>query len=197
MNPRRPTSHQPIVVLPFRRFLQPGPGRGLFVGALIIGASVASWSCGESTPTGVQPPLMRAERGAETGLVSCAPRASESVTTTIDVKGGTIRVGPHTLRIPAHALERPVAITATAPSDTLDLLQFQPEGLEFRKAADLSIDYSNCQQGTPKRHVRIAYVDDAMNILSYVAPGAGAPHGPRGHVVIGRLEHFSNYAVAW
>ncbi len=183
------------MILRRRTSLLPIACRGLRLGFL-LGASVAAWSCGDRTVTGIDSSLPLFDRHHATGLLTCTPRAQDSVTVTIGIRGGTIHFGAHALRIPAHALAAPVAITAVAPSDTVGLVRLGPEGLAFRKHADLAIDYSNCQR-EPKGHARIAYVDDALNIISYVAPGAGDKPEPRGHVVIGRLEHFSNYAVAW
>ena len=83
--------------------------------------------------------------------------------------------------------------TATAPSDKVNRVQFQPEGLVFQRAATLTMSYANCNLlGTilPKR---IAYTTDALTILSYVL----SLDNLFGKYVTGRLNHFSNYAIAW
>src|SRR5919202_4893107 len=75
--------------------------------------------------------------GTLTGVVSnltlykCSTPSFGSVTQTVGPAGGVIKVGPHSLVIPAGALDRTVAITAsTKPSDHVQV-DFQPEGLRF------------------------------------------------------------------
>jgi len=122
-------------------------------------------------------------------LVRCEARPTESAVATIGASGGKIKVGRHVLDIPRGALRDPVTITAVAPSDTIDLLQFQPEGLVFRKAAALTMDYSSCR--VHAHHPRIAHVDDALSVIEYLLSTS------QGAKVTALLEHFSNYAVAW
>ncbi len=106
------------------------------------------------------------------------------------------------LVVPQGALKDTVSITAVAPSDTLALIRFQPEGLRFQKTAILVVAYDNCGV---KRSVtpRIAHVTDRLDVIEFL-PVAASPDDPRlkkahgGHQrVVGELQHFSNYAVAW
>jgi hypothetical protein len=124
---------------------------------------------------------------------SCASLPYKSVTKTIDRNGGIIVVGPDTLIVPPNALTKPVAITATLPGGYfINVVQFQPEGLRFKKSATLIMGYSNCNilNGLP---VRIAHVDDYFRIIEYVPSIDNRP----GKKVYGSLKHFSNYAIAW
>ncbi len=107
------------------------------------------------------------------------------------------------LVVPRGALKEPVSITAVAPSDTLALVRFQPEGLRFLTTAYLVVAYDNCRV---KRTVtpRIAHVTDALDVIEFLPAVAASPDDPRfkkmrnGHQqIVGQLEHFSNYAVAW
>jgi hypothetical protein len=123
-------------------------------------------------------------------LVKCDRMPTATATATIGSHGGVIQVGSHTLDIPPGALRDRVTITAVAPADTVNRIQFQPEGLVFRKPAALTMSYANCGvRGSVA--VQIAYTDDALVILEYLTSL------DRGRKVIGELEHFSNYAVAW
>jgi hypothetical protein len=124
------------------------------------------------------------------GLAKCDPMPAATATATIGLLGGVIQVGPHTLDIPAGALRERVTITAIAPSDSVDRIQFQPEGLVFRKPAALTMSYANCDV-IGSVAVQIVYTDDALVILEYL------PSLDRGKKVVGQLDHFSNYAVAW
>ena len=127
------------------------------------------------------------------GLLKCSPLPPDSVTETFDRKGGTLEVGPHSLWIPPQALSESVSITAVAPSDTVNLVRFQPEGLIFAKPAELTMSYHNCGTRGPADKIRIAYVTDSLVIVEYLRPADD--HERR--KVSGLLDHFSGYAVAW
>jgi hypothetical protein len=197
-----------------RRFVLP-------LGLLLV-ASVAASNCGTPSPVGVdaRAPALAASRGShqpggdaaddgddpdEEGdsLVSCRLLPYESVTQTIGPEGGVLEVRRNWLVVPRGALKDPVTITAVAPSDTLALVRFQPEGLRFLTTAYLVVAYDNCRV---KRTVtpRIAHVTDALNVIEFLPAVTASPADPRfkkmrnGHQqIVGQLEHFSNYAVAW
>src|SRR5437667_124793 len=82
---------------------------------------------------------------------------------------------------------------ATAPSDNVNRVRFQPEGLVFQRAATLTMSYANCSLLGKILPKRIAYTNDALAILSYVL----SLDNLFGKYVTGRLNHFSNYAIAW
>lgn len=136
-------------------------------------------------------------------LVTCDADRYDSVTQTVGPAGGEIAIGKHWLVVPQGALLGPVSITAVAPSDTVVLLQFQPEGLLFLKPAHLVATYDNCQvPGTVTP--RVAQVTDALDVIALLAAGDSSAVSSKlrkrlkGHrYVIGELPHFSNYAVAW
>ncbi len=104
--------------------------------------------------------------------------------------------------VPKGALKQSVSISAVAPSDTVALIRLQPEGLRFQKTAFLVAAYDNCRV---KKGVtpRIAHVTDALDVIDYL-PSVDQLDDPRlkrvrkwHHRVVGELQHFSNYAVAW
>jgi hypothetical protein len=184
----------------------------ILLGLLTAGAALVS-SCRDATPVGVG----ALEAGRHPGddsddaddenedgdsLVSCRPLPYESVTRTIGPAGGFIEVRHNWLVVPRGALSAPVTITAVAPSDTMAMVRFQPEGLVFQKNALLVLAYDNCR--IPKRvTLRIALVTDAFQVIEFLTPvnitlddnRLKKVHGRR--QVIGELQHFSNYAVAW
>ncbi len=191
---------------------------------LLLGATAVATSCGDSSPVGVDarapgPVASKASRqpgpdgddGGDTddgdargdSLLSCRPLRYDSVTQTIGPKGGVLEVRHNWLLVPQGALKDNVSITAVAPSDTLALVRFQPEGLRFQKTAFLVVAYDNCRV---KRGVtpRIAHVTDALDVIEFLPAVVASPDDPRfkkvhkGHQrVVGELQHFSNYAVAW
>lgn len=163
--------------------------------ALVVTAAVLL-GCSESPLSPVPPPPQASLIGSilqATGLLGCTPMPTVTATQTVGPAGGVIKIGPHALSIPVGALTAAVTITATAPSDNVNRVRFQPEGLAFQRSATLTMSYANCNLfGTifPKR---IAYTSDALAILSYVV----SLDNLFGKYVTGRLNHFSNYAIAW
>jgi hypothetical protein len=129
-----------------------------------------------------------------TGLLSCSALPYASTTQTIGYAGGTIRVGPHTLTVPAGALFSPVAITgALVTGGGVNAVHFEPEGLKFQRSASLTMSYANCNLLGLLLPKRIAYVSDGLSILSYLS----SIDNLLASNVTGRVDHFSNYAVAW
>src|SRR5437870_4927562 len=126
-------------------------------------------------------------------LLACTPMPTTTATQTVGSAGGAIKIGPHTLSIPAGALGAPVTITATAPSGDVNRIQFQPEGLVFQRSAALTMSYANCNLLGKLLPKRIVYTDDALNILSYLL----SLDNLFAKAVTGKLSHFSNYAIAW
>src|SRR5256886_15071819 len=140
-----------------RTMLSPGeaavtvtPGRGpssrstamkgarLARAALVLTAA-ALLSCGEPPLSPVPPPQASLIGGLlqATGLLQCTAMPTATATQTVGPAGGGINVGPHRLSIPAGALRAPVTITAPAPSDNLNRIQVQPQGLVLQRAAAL------------------------------------------------------------
>jgi hypothetical protein len=127
------------------------------------------------------------------GLLTCTPLAADSVTQTIGPEGGTIVVGANTFSVPAGALDSAVAITAVAPSDSVNRVQFQPEGLTFQQPASLTMSYANCDLAGSILPKRIAYTTDLLLILDYLP----SVDDLSGQTVTGLVSHFSDYAIAW
>jgi hypothetical protein len=163
----------------------------------MVVAALALLSCTDRTPLGPPPPPPRADLigwlPGPTGLLRCSPLAADSVTQTIGPTGGTLYVGAHQLTVPPGALPHPTTITAVAPSDTVNQVRFQPEGLAFLRPATLQMSYANCDvlgQLAPKQ---IVYTTDELNILEYLVSSDDL----LSQRVTARLQHFSTYAVAW
>jgi hypothetical protein len=116
-----------------------------------------------------------------------------TATQTIGRWGGVLQVGPHTLVVPAGALDSAVQITATAPSGDINLVQFKPEGLRFNRSASLTMSYANCNLLGSLLPKRIAYTSNALEILEYLL----SLDNIFLKRVTGKLDHFSGYAIAW
>ncbi len=162
-------------------------------------ATVVVLSCGEPSPVGVAPPVPPRQALLGTslleggGLLTCSPLAYDSVTATIGPDGGTIRVGPHALAIPPGALALPTTITAVVPSDSVNVVQFQPEGLQFSRDVALTMSYANCNLLGSLAPKYIVHTTDALQILEYLPSVDDLFTG----TVTGQLQHFSDYAIAW
>ena len=166
--------------------------------AVVVLVLVVSTSCGKS-PTA---PATQATPEASligsllgpTGLLKCSNLPYDSNTVTIGPLGGTISAGPHRLTVPPGALLGPTAITMTAPTGQgVNAVKFKPAGLHFVTPAVLSMSYSNCSLLGIVLPKRIAYTDDNLNIISYLI----SLDNLLSKRVTGKVNHFSEYAVAW
>src|SRR2546426_4152801 len=160
---------------------------------------VAALACTDRIPTSVpaapapDASLIGGLLGA-TGLLKCSSLPYASQTKTIGPLGGTISAGPHTLVIPPGALSSPTAITMTAPTGLgVNAVKFQPEGLRFTAPAVLTMSYANCSLLGILLPKRIAYTDDNLNIISYLL----SLDNILSKRVSGKVNHFSDYVVAW
>jgi hypothetical protein len=127
------------------------------------------------------------------GLLSCSKMPAAWASATIDQRGGTITVGPHTFTVPKNALSGPVTITAYMPSDNVNQIQFSPEGLTFARSASLTMSYANCNLLGSLAPKRIAYVDSKENILYFLL----SIDDLLNQRVTGSVDHFSEYAISW
>lgn len=125
-------------------------------------------------------------------LIVCVPRDYNGDARIIGPEGGELKVGPHRLTIPPGALERPVVITAEAPTALEVVLEFRPHGLTFRKRPVISFDYKHCLRPSWLQE-RVAYLGDRDEVLEW----------PESHdrqysrQVEAHIDHFSRYAVAF
>ncbi|MFN2571147.1 MAG: hypothetical protein ABR537_05970 [Gemmatimonadales bacterium] len=164
---------------------------------LLLVVCVLSPSCGEAPTTPAAPAPDASLIGAllgPTGLLKCSDLPYATATQTIGPLGGSISAGPHTLLIPPGALTAPTSITMTAPTGRgVNSVRFQPEGLRFVVPAVLSMSYSNCSLLGNLLPKRIAYTDANLNILYYLL----SLDNLFGRRVTGKVNHFSDYVVAW
>lgn len=129
-----------------------------------------------------------------TGLLKCSDLPYASDTETIGPLGGVLRAGPHTLVIPPGALTVPTTIRMTAPTGLgVNAVKFEPEGLRFITPAALTMSYSNCSLLGKLLPKRVAYTDDNLNILSYLL----SLDNLFSKRVTAKVNHFSDYVVAW
>ena len=126
-------------------------------------------------------------------LLQCAPLPSSSSTVVIGSDGGSIAFGPHLLVVPSGALSAPVAIKAEVVPGTVNSVRFQPEGLRFAKSAALTMSYRNCSGLGMLLPKKIAYTSELLSILELLQSVDLSGEKQ----VVGKLNHFSRYAVAY
>ena len=124
------------------------------------------------------------------GLLVCQPERYTATVQVVGRQGGVVRVGQHRLEIPRNALRRPTVITAERPTGKVATVRFSPHGLEFERAATLTMDYSHCSYSKKNR---MAYTDESLNILEYPP----SVDDRRREQIEARIDHFSRYAVAY
>jgi hypothetical protein len=171
--------------------------------AVLILVFLVAPSCGEPPSAPAVPaaaPVPAPQAGliggllGPTGLLKCSNLPYATNTKTIGPLGGSISAGPHTLKVPPGALLSPTTITMTAPTGMgVNAVRFQPEGLRFARSAALTMSYSNCSLLGNLLPKRIAYTDDNLNILYYLL----SLDNLLSKKVTGKVNHFSDYVVAW
>lgn len=175
--------------------------RRLIASVLLLAVALA---CTDHTPTAPVAPVAPVAPAPEasligsllgaTGLLKCSNLPYASDTQTIGALGGILRAGPHSLVIPPGALLGPTTITMTAPTGLgVNAVKFQPEGLRFLTPAALTMSYSNCSLLGKLLPKRIAYTDDNLNIISYLL----SLDNLLSKNVTGKVNHFSDYVIAW
>jgi len=75
----------------------------------------------------------------------------------------------------------------------VNAVKFQPEGLQFKVPAALSMSYANCSLLGKLLPKRIAYTTDNLQILYYLL----SLDNLFTKYVTGQVNHFSDYAIAW
>jgi hypothetical protein len=95
--------------------------------------------------------------------------------------------------VPKNALKQNVTIRAVAPSGKYRHVEFEPHGLKFQKSAKLTIDYKKCDLLGSLLPKHIAYTTDRLQIL-YLLQSVDDILNQK---VTGRVDHFSDYVLAW
>ena len=136
----------------------------------------------------------RRKQGDVLELLRCEPQEYTSDVELIGPDGGSVKVGPHELKIPKGALDHEVVISAVAPVSDLIEVELQPEGLHFDKPAELKLSYDRCLQPTSWLKLFIVYLSDQGDQILEIK----ATLDKKGlKALYTDLDHFSRYAVAW
>ena len=170
----------------------------LLVVVLLVCTLGLSSACSDRSPTAPQPQAPSSSLLGwllgPTGLLSCSNLPYDSTTKTIGILGGSLSVGPHTLIIPPGALLRPTTITMVLPTGlNVNAVKFKPAGLQFLTPAALKMSYANCSLLGKLLPKQIAYTTDNLQILYYLL----SIDNLLSKYVTGKLNHFSDYAIAW
>jgi hypothetical protein len=126
-----------------------------------------------------------------TDLLRCEPRPLEADAAIIGAEGGMLQIGEHQLVIPRGALTEEQVIVGKAPTSSLVDVEFEPEGLQFQRPAQLTLSYKGC--AVPTGDLLVAYLGIGNRILELPVS-----HDYRSYSeVTGEIHHFSRYAVAY
>lgn len=169
-------------------------------GVLTLAVTLASCTDAPSAPPPPNPSLLGGVLGTVTGtvdgltsaLVACRVTTESRGARTVGPAGGTIQVGPHALFVPPGALDRDVTISGVAPTGDIVKVEFQPEGLRFARPTALTLSYRSCGLLGSLNYGIVHLDGDDRTILELL------PSVPNllTRSVTGKLEHFSNYAIA-
>ncbi|HEX7336172.1 MAG TPA: hypothetical protein VF252_03100 [Gemmatimonadales bacterium] len=145
-----------------------------------------------SEPTAPDTPPM-AQAVASPSLTPCKPLPDAFATGWIGPKGGILRAGPHSLKVPPRALNTTVFITLEASSSSVNQVTVEPKGLKFNdgSAAYLTVSYENCSV-QPGSQEQIVKVSETLTVLQAVP----SVMDPATLTVEGKLLLFSDYALS-
>jgi len=155
---------------------------------IALGALAVACAGDGAKPTGIAANLLQ-----QNSLLQCSSLPSSSAKQAIGPAGGQMQIGPHVFVVPAGALATWVTIQAKTAGGTGNAVAFKPAGLIFLKPAYVTLSYANCNASGSTASKQVAYTTDSLTIVSYVTSWAAAST----RQVTGRVDHFSNYAVAW
>ena len=161
--------------------------------AILVGVAVVAGACASESLTPTEIRINAARTAPSSDLLQCSPLPSTTLMQTVGPEGGTMRIGPHVFVIPPGALARRVKITAKIGKGSVNAVQFGPSGLSFATPAQLTLSYANCDTKGLTVPKRVAYTSDELVVLEYVESSDDLST----LLVTGRVDHFSNYAVAW
>lgn len=184
------------------RWTRRRPRRALALGLCLI---VAACGGSDRSATPTEPPSNAGPPAESKGgilgtglgvhLLACTPLPPAGASATIGPAGGTLNIGQHTLVVPPGALASAVVMTADAPSDTVNSVHFDPQGLQFDPAhpAQLTMSYANCSLLGRLLPKRIVYTTDLLEILQVLLSTDDVLRSR----VSAPITHFSRYAIAW
>lgn len=168
--------------------------------AAILGATL--WACADSSgplssspEEAVRPTVTL--NGIDLLSVPSGRALGPAGIVSMDVKGssgGSITVGDATLDVPAGAVDRATTITMSASGSGVDAYTFGPDGLEFRRAATLTvrIDAERLRAaGIDPDELAVAGASNAADDWAVLGGTYDASSG----TVTATIPHFSRYAL--
>jgi hypothetical protein len=118
--------------------------------------------------------------------LACMVPAALTDSALIGPSGGELDVGPHRLIIPPGALTTTMWLSGTVPAGNSLRIDFQPEGLQFKKPAGLILDASSCAD-VPN----IVYLNEDGGIEEHIQ----AIFSNWWHTIAAPIDHFSGYML--
>jgi len=120
----------------------------------------------------------------------CGPLPWSGSTAIVGPEGGTLRFGPHALRIPRGALSQYTVVTVEAPVSNYLEVRLSPEGLLFQEEPALTLSHAHCAFAQIAPY-RLAFVDAAGDVLELPSS-----HDDRERAeLLGWIRRISRHAV--
>jgi hypothetical protein len=135
---------------------------------------------------GLAVPGSGGQGSASTKPLACTVDAPLTGSALIGPRGGELDVGPHRLIIPPGALDSTTLVSGSVPQGSTLRIDFQPEGLHFRKPAGLILDASSCG-AVPNA----LYLDEVDGLVEEI----DAVYSAWWHTIAAPIDHFSGYML--
>lgn len=117
----------------------------------------------------------------------------ESVRAVIGREGGTIRLGLHTLTIPAGAVDRQIVFTMANASQTAVAVDCGPSPFRFNIPVELSLSYAGTtfERSDHQNTLQIFYMASTISCIAMPSHVDVA-----NKTVTAQLDHFSRYIIS-
>ncbi|MGH7463738.1 MAG: hypothetical protein ACREK1_01100 [Longimicrobiales bacterium] len=133
----------------------------------VFAAILLTTACGDTGPTEITGAPQAISSGPV--LVECPTAETRSVSGTLDLLGGTIRLDGHSLTLPVGALLLPTEFTLTVPASRfveVHVTANGQHGFEFLETAAITISYERCTRNNIAGGGLTAYkIDPATKAL--------------------------------
>lgn len=156
--------------------------------ASLLGAALFVGCANEAT----SPSTPEFARTRPSYITSCEPQPYAYSAGWIGSKGGVLKAGKNTFKVPPGALNDPVFISMETMGDNINHVVLKPTGLTFNKgySAYLTLSYQDCRVAANTEQ-NVAAVNDELDVLR----AAPSYTDPVSQTVEGKLTLFSDYVL--
>ncbi|HKG94332.1 MAG TPA: hypothetical protein VKA84_20640 [Gemmatimonadaceae bacterium] len=185
-----------------KSFVRSSRPRAMRVWAALLGVAALA-ACSDASPlapssSGAPALSQVAVSGASSdGLLSCPSTMSFSASRVIGARGGLVKVGGATLRIPAGAVLAPTEFTVTVPASQyleVDMRAAGQEHYTFARPVEVQLSYRRCTRKNESLALGAWYIDtQSKSMLEWMGGAEDRPN----RTVTFETTHLSGYALAY